>query len=260
MASINRVTLIGNLGRDPERQTTSNGTPYAKFSVATNESYQDRNGTWQKSTEWHNVKVWGASVDRVLQQLRKGSLVYIEGSLRSFEMNDQQMSSGPKVKLWEIKAITWRSLDPRENQGGDFSQGNAGNSGFGGGGGAGGRGGLLGAAGVPGSGGFAGADGSDLCGGSGAGLGGAIFLKSGRLRLDSCRFQLNRAIGGLGARSGQGKGGAIFVLSRYSDGKSIEFRSEIESSDCAWVDNFASSATGRQFDNHHICLEKVVPI
>ena len=73
MASINRITLIGNLGRDPEHMTTSNGKPYAKFSVATNENYQDRSGNWQKSTEWHSIKVWGSSVDRVMQQLKKGS-------------------------------------------------------------------------------------------------------------------------------------------------------------------------------------------
>jgi hypothetical protein len=109
---------------------------------------------------------------------------------------------------------------------------------------------------VPGLGGFAGADGSDRCGGSGAGLGGAIFLKSGRLRLDGCRFQLNRAIGGLGVLRGQGKGGAVFVLSRYVDDQDISFSSKIESTDCSWVDNFASSATGLRFDNHHCCIDQ----
>ena len=128
--------------------------------------------------------------------------------------------------------------------------------GFGGGGGAGGRGGLLGVAGVPGSGGFAGADGSDRFGGSGAGLGGAIFLKSGHLHLDRCRFHLNRAIGGLGVLPGQGKGGAVFVLNRYSDGQDVSCCSEIEASDCSWVDNFASSAAGLRLDNHHCCIDE----
>lgn len=148
MVSINRVTIIGNLGRDPERQQTSGGTPYAKFSVATNESYQDRNGTWQKSTEWHNIKVWGHSVDRVMQQLKKGSLVYIEGTLRSYELEGQgvqQMGgAGGRTRHWEIKALTWRSLDPRDpnsvgmntnqgqyqTQGGFNSQGQYGNQGY----------------------------------------------------------------------------------------------------------------------------------
>ncbi len=132
--------------------------------------------------------------------------------------------------------------------------GNGGMGGFGGGGGAGGRGGLFGASGDPGLGGFAGADGSDRFGGSGAGLGGAIFLKSGRLRLDGCRFRLNRAIGGLGALSGQGKGGALFVLTQYSDDQNVKYFSEVQSSECEWNDNFASSSTGLRLDNHHCCM------
>ena len=131
MASINRITLIGNLGRDPERMTTSNGKSYAKFSVATNENYQDRNGSWQKSTEWHSVKVWGSSVDRVMQQLRKGSLVYIEGSLRSFELENSGMGQGQnKTRLWEVRAQTWRSLDPREGQGTNTFNNDQGGGGF----------------------------------------------------------------------------------------------------------------------------------
>ena len=109
---------------------------------------------------------------------------------------------------------------------------------------------------MPGSGGFAGADGSDCFGGSGAGLGGAIFLKSGRLYLESCRFQLNRAIGGLGVHSGQGKGGAVFVLARYSDHQGISSNSEIEFSGCSWSDNFASSSSGLRVDNHHCCFDE----
>ena len=121
MASINRVTLIGNLGRDPERVTTSGGHAFAKFSVATNENYQDRSGQWQTLTEWHTVKVWGPSADRVMQQLRKGSLVYIEGSLRSYEVGENSR------RLWEVKALTWRSLDPKERQGDKgYSQGGGG--------------------------------------------------------------------------------------------------------------------------------------
>lgn len=117
MASINRITLIGNLGRDPERLLTSNGIPYAKLSVATHERYQDRKGEWQKSTEWHLVKVWGGSVDRAMQQLRKGSSVYIEGALRSYELDQGSAGfGGRRTRLWEVRAQTWRCLDPRERQ------------------------------------------------------------------------------------------------------------------------------------------------
>ena len=115
MASINRVTLIGNLGRDPERMTTSGGQAFARFSLATNENYQDRSGQWQTSTEWHTVKVWGPSADRVMQQLRKGSSVYIEGSLRSYEVGESNPNMGPRggrTRLWEVKALTWRRLGP----------------------------------------------------------------------------------------------------------------------------------------------------
>ena len=117
MASINRVTLIGNLGRDPERLTTPQGTPYVKLSVATHESYQDRTGAWQKSTEWHTVKVWGSSVERAMLQLRKGSSVYIEGALRSYELeSDHQNFGQSKKRLWEIRATSWRALNSRESQ------------------------------------------------------------------------------------------------------------------------------------------------
>ena len=123
MASLNKVILIGNLGRDPERQEAGNSY-YAKFSVATNENYKDKNGEWQKSTQWHNIKAWGPIADRCLQQLRKGSNVYVEGSLRSFKNKDD-------ITSWEVRAITVKALDSRNQQnqnqwqGGDQSAQNA---------------------------------------------------------------------------------------------------------------------------------------
>ena len=132
--------------------------------------------------------------------------------------------------------------------------GNGGLGGFGGGGGAGGHGGLVGSPGLPGAGGFAAADGSDRFGGSGAGLGGAIFLKAGRLRMNGCRFRLNQAIGGLGMLGGQGKGGALFVISQLIDDQNVEVGSQFQSSECIWIDNFASSSRGIQADNHHFCI------
>ena len=165
-------------------------------------------------------------------------------------------SEGPRSEPLELGSIAFSGGGGFGGFANGANGGNGGDGGFGGGGGAGGRGGLLGVAGLPGSGGFAGADGSECLGGSGAGLGGAIFLKSGRLRLNGCRFHLNRAIGGLGVLRGQGKGGAVFVLHRYSDGLGFSCCSEIEASDCSWVDNFASSAAGLRFDNHHCCVDE----
>lgn len=79
---MNRVTLLGNVGKDPELKTVG-GTPLAKFSVATNERYKDRDGNRQDHTEWHNVECWGKTAEFVAQYVKKGRMVYIEGSLRT---------------------------------------------------------------------------------------------------------------------------------------------------------------------------------
>ena len=106
---INRVTLIGNLGQDAELRTTQGGQPYAYFRVATNESYKDSQGNWQKATEWHSVKVWGAGSNRAASMLKKGARVYVEGQLKSFKSKDDHT-------LWEIRATTWRALDREPDQ------------------------------------------------------------------------------------------------------------------------------------------------
>jgi len=105
MASINRITLIGNVGQAPELKAAGN-QQYARFTMATNENYQDKSGVWQTDTEWHTVKVWGVSADRCVRQLNKGNLVYVEGSLRSFEYEGK--------RLFEVKALTWRNLTARD--------------------------------------------------------------------------------------------------------------------------------------------------
>ena len=76
---VNRVILIGNLGRDPEIRRLENGATVAKFPLATSESYRDKNGDWRDNTEWHNVVAWRALADRAGRNLKKGSLVYVEG-------------------------------------------------------------------------------------------------------------------------------------------------------------------------------------
>lgn len=78
---MNRVTLIGNLGRDPEVRRLENGTPVGKFSIATTEGYKDTTGEWQNQTEWHDIVVWRAQAELVEKTLKKGSSVYIEGKL-----------------------------------------------------------------------------------------------------------------------------------------------------------------------------------
>ncbi len=85
--SLNRVTLLGNLGRDPEVRTTPSGATVCNFSIATTESYKDKNDQWQEVTDWHNVVFWNRQAEVAGQYLKKGSKVYIEGKLktRSYE-------------------------------------------------------------------------------------------------------------------------------------------------------------------------------
>ena len=104
---INSMTLIGNLGKDAELKRTPSGAEYTVFTLATNESYKDRNGEWQSETEWHYVKVWGRSAERASQQLKKGAKVYVEGKLKSYEVDG--------VRRYEVSAHTWRSLDSKQH-------------------------------------------------------------------------------------------------------------------------------------------------
>jgi single-strand DNA-binding protein len=111
---INKVTLIGNLGKDPEIRTFDNGSKVARFSLATNENYQDKSGEWQTITEWHNVVCWRGLADRVEKQLKKGSLVYIEGKITYRKWAD---SEGKDRYSTDIVAAIFRSLD-RNSSGG----------------------------------------------------------------------------------------------------------------------------------------------
>ena len=77
---INKVTLVGSLGKDPEVRTLENGTKVASFSLATSESYKDKNDTWQNLTTWHNIVAWRGLADRA-EKLSKGVTVYVEGKI-----------------------------------------------------------------------------------------------------------------------------------------------------------------------------------
>src|SRR5438477_8796324 len=90
MKSVNKVILIGNLGKDPEVKYTPQGTAVAKFTIATNERFKDKAGEWQDRTEWHNLVAWARTAEIVGEYLKKGSKVYIEGSLRTSSWDDKQ--------------------------------------------------------------------------------------------------------------------------------------------------------------------------
>ena len=80
---VNKVTLIGRLGQDPEVKALNSGTTVTKFSLATSEKYKDRNGERQEDTEWHNVVAWGKLAEICGQYLQKGSLIYVEGKIKT---------------------------------------------------------------------------------------------------------------------------------------------------------------------------------
>ena len=89
MASVNKVILVGNLGRDPEVRYTTNGNPVATFSMATTERWNDPSGERRERTEWHRVVVFGKQAEIAGEYLRKGKQVYVEGSLQTREWTDR---------------------------------------------------------------------------------------------------------------------------------------------------------------------------
>lgn len=107
MSSINKVILIGRLGKDPEVKYTPGGAPVAKFSLATDEVFKDRAGEQQRRTEWHNIVAWNRLAEICGEYLTKGKQVYIEGSIRSRQWEDQ---SGNKRTSYEIIAREMKML------------------------------------------------------------------------------------------------------------------------------------------------------
>ena len=100
--SINKVILVGRLGRDPELKYTASGTPFCRFSMATDDSWTDKgSGERTERTEWHNIVVWDKLAEICNNYLTKGKMVYIEGSLQTREWDDQE---GNKRKTTEIRA------------------------------------------------------------------------------------------------------------------------------------------------------------
>jgi single-strand DNA-binding protein len=100
--SLNRVQLIGNLGKDPEVKYTPKGTPVAKLTIATNERFKDKAGEWQDRAEWHNVVLWQRLAEIAGEYLKKGGKVYIEGRLETRSWDDKQ--TGQKKYMTEVIA------------------------------------------------------------------------------------------------------------------------------------------------------------
>lgn len=116
---VNKVTLIGRLGKDPEVRTLDSGTNIAKFSLATDESYKDKNGEWQTQTEWHTVILWRGLAERAEATLKKGMLVYIEGKLTNRSWQDDQ---GKTNYITEVRGTYFRLLQSKEMNGNQVQQ------------------------------------------------------------------------------------------------------------------------------------------
>ena len=109
--SLNKVILIGNLGKDPEVSYTASGVAVAKFSIATNERWKDQEGNPQERTEWHNIVAWRKLAEICGQYLKKGSKVYLEGKLQTRSWDDK--NTGAKRYMTEIIADDLIMLDSR---------------------------------------------------------------------------------------------------------------------------------------------------
>ena len=100
MGSVNKVILVGNLGRDAELRYTPGGAAVPKFSLATTETWNDKAGQKQERTEWHNIDIWGKQAETLTEYLRKGKQVYVEGRLQTDEYTDKE---GIKRKSTKIR-------------------------------------------------------------------------------------------------------------------------------------------------------------
>ncbi len=114
--SYNKITIIGNLGRDPETRYLPNGDPVTSFSVATSERWRDRNGQQQERTTWFRVSAFGKLGETCSQFLHKGSYVFLEGTLSQQEYTDRE---GVQRTSLEVRAREMKMLDKR-GEGGEF--------------------------------------------------------------------------------------------------------------------------------------------
>jgi single-strand DNA-binding protein len=113
--SVNKVILVGRLGRDPESRYTPSGQQVCNFSLATDEAFKDRYGERQKRTEWHRIVMWGRLAEIAQQYLKLGSLVYLEGRIQTRQWDDK---AGNKRTTTEVIANTMKMLGSKGEGGG----------------------------------------------------------------------------------------------------------------------------------------------
>ncbi len=112
MAGLNKVILVGNLGKDPEVRHLEGGVAVANFSLATSESYKDKTGQRIEQTEWHNIVVWRGLAEAAEKYLKKGTTVYLEGKLRTRSWDDKE---GHKRYITEVVGDTFTVLNRKES-------------------------------------------------------------------------------------------------------------------------------------------------
>ena len=129
MAGVNKVIIIGNLGRDPEIKYTQSNVPVANFSVATTESWKDKNsGEWQEKTEWHRIVAWRHLAERAERYLRKGKQVYVEGRLETRKWQGQDGQERYTTEIIANQLMLLGRRDEGEGQGGGGGGGGGGGS------------------------------------------------------------------------------------------------------------------------------------
>lgn len=113
--SVNKVILVGRLGKDPETRYTSGGQAVCNFSLATDETFKDKSGERQKRTEWHKIVVWSKQAEIAQQYLKKGSQIYLEGRIQSRDWTDKE---NQKRTSYEIVATNFRMLGSKPDSSG----------------------------------------------------------------------------------------------------------------------------------------------
>lgn len=112
--SVNKVILIGRLGKDPEVRKINTTTTVCNFPLATNESYKNQDGTYTEQTEWHNIVMWRGVAERAERILKKGSTIFVEGKLKTRSWEDKE---GNKRYTTEIVVENFQLLDKKESGG-----------------------------------------------------------------------------------------------------------------------------------------------
>ena len=116
MAYLNRATLIGNIGKDPEIKTLQNGRKFVSFPLATSKRYRDNNGEQKEETQWHNIVIWGKTAETFENiGIVKGTQLYIEGEITNRSWTDQ--TTGQKRYTTEINVSSFQILSSRNTQG-----------------------------------------------------------------------------------------------------------------------------------------------